>query len=190
MKSARTQPSVALYPRIVGTAWADLSEPVQQFHLFQKQWRGTGLFTIRHGSGVLARLLVWLMRLPAEGDDVPVELVVDANENGEQWNRKFAGRPFITKQSERAGGFMAERIGLTEILYRLTVKDRALCYEQVSAALRLGRLRLPLPRLFAPKIAAREWAAPDGRGVYVSVEVRAPLAGLLIHYQGNIVSEE
>jgi Domain of unknown function (DUF4166) len=134
-------------------------------------------------------MLIWLMRLPAAGEQVPTQLVVDANENGEQWNRTFAGRPFITKQSAHVDGLMAERIGLTEILYRLNVVDHALCYDQTKASLRIGALRIPLPRWLSPNIAAREWAVADDKNVHVSVSVTAPLAGLLINYQGHIVSE-
>jgi hypothetical protein len=129
------------------------------------------------------------MRLPAAGEQIPTQLVVDANDNGEQWNRTFAGRPFITKQSAHAEGFMAERIGLMEILYRLNVADQALCYNQIKAALRVGRLRIPLPRRLSPTIAAREWAASDDRNVHVSVSVTAPLVGLLIDYQGHVECE-
>lgn len=148
-----------------------------------------GQFTIRRGKGFLARMLTWLMRLPAEGEQVPTQLVVNADDNGEQWSRTFAGRPFITKQSAHAEGFMAERIGLMEILYRLNVADHALSYDQARAALRVGTLRIPLPRWLSPTITAREWAESDDRNVHVSVSVTAPLVGLLINYQGYIVSE-
>ena len=190
MLTAQTKPSATFYQRIVGDSWSDLAEPVRQFHTMAKQFQGAGLFTVRHGRGFLARLFARIMRLPAEGEKVPVKLVVVATDDGEQWNRMFADRPFITKQGEHPAGYMTERVGLTEIWYRLLVVDEALHYEQAKASLRLGRLRIPLPRVLAPNISAREWAMPDGRGVNVSVNVKAPLVGLLINYTGYIVRED
>ena len=190
MKNIPANTSPGLYPRIVGDTWSDLAAPVQRFHMLAKQYQGTGLFTVRHGPGFLARLVAKLMRLPAAGEKVPVKLIVDVNDEGEHWNRKFADRPFITTQGERAGGLLTERVGLMEIWYRLIVADQALRYEQAKASLRLGALRIPLPRFLAPNISAREWAMEDGSGVNVSVSVTAPLVGLLINYTGYIVSED
>ena len=62
---------VALYPRLVGDAWADLDASVQHWHSTAHQVQGTGLFTIRHGQGCLARCLAWLLRLPRQARSLP-----------------------------------------------------------------------------------------------------------------------
>jgi hypothetical protein len=61
---------MALYPRLVGDAWAELDASVQHWHGAAPQVQGIGLFTIRHGQGGLARFLAWLLRLPAARDGI------------------------------------------------------------------------------------------------------------------------
>ncbi len=151
--------------------------------------RGTGSFSVRRGQGMLARLLVRLMRLPAAGEAVPVRLVLTYHRAGERWERTFAGKPFITEQHAGVGQHMVERIGLVEVWYRLRAADHALSYVQTRAGIRLGPLLIPLPRLLSPHIAAREWAQPAEPGVHVSVSVTWALAGLLIAYEGYIEME-
>ena len=55
--------AMALYPRLVGEAWAELDAAVQHWHDAAHQVQGTGVFTIRHGQGSLARFLAWLLHL-------------------------------------------------------------------------------------------------------------------------------
>lgn len=191
MKTHPTASRVALYQRLVGgDAWANLAAPVQQFHQFTDSFHGVGLFRVRHGAGLIARLLAWLARLPAPGERVPVRLVVTSRHDGEHWHREFAGKSFVTEQSAHDGHILAERIGPTEIRYSLEVMDHALLYRQQSAALRLGSLRVPLPRWLSPRIAAREWVMPGEMRTRVSVKVTLPLVGLLVHYEGYVEREE
>jgi hypothetical protein len=83
---------------------------------------------------------------------------------------------------------MAERTGPFELLFRLSVRGGALAYEQEGAFLRVSSLRVRLPRLLAPRVEA--WERADEGGVRVSVCVTAPLAGLLIRYEGLVETEE
>jgi Domain of unknown function (DUF4166) len=181
-----THPNASLYPRIVGTtAWANLSEPVQRLHAGTLS--GAGRFTVRHGERGLARLLIKFMRLPEAGVEIPVRLSITTDAAGERWQRTFGvGAPFVTEQrAGDASGLMIERIGPTEVLYRLEIAGGALFYRHTGTALRLGPLRLPLPRLLAPRIAARE-SAIDEKSTHISVEVTLPLVGRLISYKGFI----
>jgi hypothetical protein len=147
--------------------------------------RGAGWFTIRHGERGPSRLLARLMRLPSAGNDVPVKLVVTPHERGEQWHRTFGPTPFITEQ-RAVEGLMVERIGPTEVRYRLEVAGGALYYRHTGTALRLGPIRLPLPHWLAPHLTARESAMPDEKSTHISVKVTLPLIGLLISYKGYI----
>lgn len=180
------QQTASLYPRIVGPAWANLSEPVQRLHTGALQ--GAGKFTVRHGESGAARLLTKLLRLPAAGVDIPVKLSVTTDKSGERWQRTFgAGTLFVTEQ--RAGdesGLMIERIGRAEIRYRMEIAGGALFYRQTGTRLCIGPLRLPLPRWLAPRIAARESALPEEKSTHISVEVTLPVIGRLISYKGFI----
>jgi hypothetical protein len=174
-----------LYERLVGDGWGDLDEPVRRLHL---RARGAGVFAVRRGEGLVARAAARLLGLPRSGEAVSLLLSVEPHGGGERWRRNFAGREFVTEQSEHAGPLLLERAGPFELLFRLTVEGGALAYDQEGAALRVRSLRVRLPRPLAPSVEARERA--DGRGVRVSVCVRAPLAGLLIRYEGTVETGE
>lgn len=190
METIQRTPPASMYLRLMGAEWDKLDEPVRRFHGDVKRTRWIGSFTIRRGTGFAARVLAWLMRLPRAGGAVPTKLVVTPHASGERWHRTFAGRSFITQQREDAAHLLAERIGLTEIWYRLDAVDGALNYIQTRAGLRLGPLRVPLPSWWSPHIAAREWGKGREAGVHVSVRVTLPLAGLLIAYEGYVEREE
>jgi hypothetical protein len=178
-----------LYARLVGDGWGGLDEPVRRLHL---RARGAGVFAVRRGEGRFARLVARLMGLPQSGESVPLLLSVEPHGGGECWRRNFAGREFVTEQSGqsgRAGPLLAERAGPFELLFRLRVEGGALVYRPEGAALRVSGLRVRLPRLLAPRVEARE-RADEGGGVRVEVCVTAPLAGLLIRYEGLVRTEE
>jgi hypothetical protein len=111
---------------------------------------------------------------------------VTPTERGERWHRTFGASPIISEQSAGVDGLMIERMGMTEVRYRLEVAGGALYYRQAGTALRLGPIRLPLPRWLAPQIAARESAMPDEKSTHISVKVTLPLVGLLVSYKGYI----
>jgi hypothetical protein len=175
----------SLYERLIGDGWHVLDEPVRRLHL---RARGAGVFAVRRGEGRLARVVARLMGLPLGGEAVPLLLSVEPYEGGERWRRTFAGKDFVTEQSEHAGPLLLERNGPFELLFRLSVEGGALAYRQERAALRAGGLKIKLPRLLAPRVEAWERADKDG-GVRVSVCVTSPLVGLLIRYEGLVRPE-
>lgn len=174
-----------LYERLLGEAWAGLDEPVRRLHEFGAGPCGEGLFEVR-GGNVLARALARLFGLPARGEAVRVCLSVTREEGGEaeRWHRTFEGRVFDTSQREGAHGLLAERAGPVELLFELNVEGGALVYKPAGAALRVGSLRVPLPRALAPRVEAREGAAGEGDAVMVYVKSAAPFVGLMLSYEG------
>ncbi|HWS87361.1 MAG TPA: DUF4166 domain-containing protein [Pyrinomonadaceae bacterium] len=175
-----------LYERLVGEGWDVLDEPVRRLHL---RSRGAGVFAVRRGTRRLARVVARLMGLPEGGEEVPLRLSVEPHGGGERWRRNFAGSEFVTEQGEHEGGLMAERNGPFEILFRLTAEGGALLYDSEGAFLRVRSLRVRLPRLLAPRVAAWE-RADEGGGVRVYVCVTSPLTGPLISYEGLVRTEE
>ncbi len=99
-------------------------------------------------------------------------------------------RPLVSLQFERADGLLAERIGFVEMRFRLQVVGGVLTYQTTSAALRLGALHVPLPYWFSPRVTALERPAGEGDQIDVSVEVRLPLLGCLIAYEGKLTHVE
>jgi hypothetical protein len=177
-----------LYERLVGDRWRELHAEVRHLH-GGGGFQGAGVFAVHRGRRALARALLSVLSLPDEAAAVSVGLRITADVDGETWHRKFGNKAFITRQSYGAGGFLVESIGPIEVVYKLAVTAGALHYVQLRSSLRVGLLRLPLPVIFSPMIAAREWGVDDMDGVHASVIVSNPVLGDLIRYEGHIKQE-
>jgi hypothetical protein len=184
-----TRASAGLYERLLGDAWIRLDEPVRRLHTSGSGPCGEGLFAVRRGRNFIARALARLAGLPARGEGVRVRLSVTLTEGGERWHRTFEGRSFDTSQREGDKGLLAECAGPVELLFSLSEESGALVYKQTGAALRVGRLRVPLPRSCAPRVEARERGADDCRSVNVYVSASAPLLGPMLSYEGRLSVE-
>jgi len=183
-----------LYPLALGAEWHKLDAVLQRFHGTTAPRRGEGSFDIRHGRGLAARMLVWLFRLPDEGHAVPTKILVHCEpvpkrNHGviEIWERTFGEHRLVTVQWINASNMLMERLGTIEVCFRLTADDGALCFEPVSAAFVLGRLRIKLPRWLSPQTTARVSGCPQSaNGFAVSVKLVFPLIGFLLSYKGYL----
>jgi hypothetical protein len=170
---------VALYPALLGPAWASLAPEVQRLHAGGAVARGR--VRVVRGAGRLARALAALLGMPTAGDGVPVTLSVELLRDGERWTRLFGDRRVSTVQWRR-GALLVEAVGIVACLFRLEVERAALVFHQVGARVGVRGFTLPLPRWLAPRVEGR--AAPGDGGVHVDVRIHAPLAGLIVSYEG------
>jgi hypothetical protein len=173
---------------LLGASWAQVADPIRLAHATGPEVHGHGRMRICHGRNAAARLLARLLRLPRPCDAAETRLVVTAGADGEVWVRSFGHDRMVTRQFESPGGELAERIGPLELIFHLEATHGSLVYRQVAAALRFGSVRLPLPVLCAPIVAAREDPA-GAHEVHVHVSVEYPLVGLVITYDGTIEIE-
>jgi hypothetical protein len=171
-----------LYPSVLGESWAQLPEAVRAMHLDGRPRRG--LFRVRRGGTVSARLLARILGLPAAGSGVSVRLQVRVAGESERWERTFGSRLLLTTQYPGPEGLLAERFGAVELRFRLEARGGALVYRSMGAVLRLGPARVPLPRWLAPSVRARERGAEGG--VTVRVGVTSPFTGPLVAYAGRL----
>lgn len=177
--------SAALYVRVLGPAFAQLPPRVQALHRLDGAMTWTGTADVRRGSNPLARLAASLFRLPPEGLALPLSVTFTQQpDGGEIWDRRFAGRRFLSVQSDAGNGIIAEQVGLIRLLLRPRVRDGALTLDMAGARL----VRLPLPLSFCPRIATRE-SEVDSRYCF-DVEAHLPLLGLLVHYRGSLAPQD
>jgi hypothetical protein len=148
--------------------------------------RCVGTFCIRRGEHPVARLLAQALRLPAEGNDLPTTLRVFSMDGIERWQRAFGGTLLTTTQRRLPNGLLAERFRCLELFYRVDRRSGSVHHEQVKVALCCGRLRITLPSWLAPKVSGNEIATSSPNRVRVQVEVRMPLIGLLVSYDGVV----
>jgi hypothetical protein len=184
----------ALYPGLLGAAWIELDERVRRMHALGRA-QGAGVFRIQRGHGVLARVVASLLRFPRAGEAVPTRLVVRSEPyrgaSCEIWQRSFGEQKLLSRQYAGRDGLLAERFGCLELRLRLQASGGALRFLPGGSALAFGALRIRLPGRMSPKVEGRVAAAPGARDrLEVSVTVVAPIAGLLLAYQGHLDLEE
>lgn len=175
----------ALYRRVLGPDQV-LHPAVAALHLEPGCTCSRGLVTVSRGTTATARLLGWLLRLPAAGTGVPVLLEISRHGENESWRRRF-GQDVLVSSRQYAGidGRLRERYGPVELDLELRASHGALCVTGQSAALCLGRWRWPMPALFAPHVEASVRPA-GGSAVSVHVGIDLHLTGLLLSYQGQM----
>lgn len=171
-----------LYPRLLGESWHSLAEEVRSAHTV-----GTikcGRLTVAHGGSFIARMLNRFSPLPRNSGSTEVTLDIQPHRDGERWKRCFGPDEFTTFQRASAG-HLVERFGHWDLCFSLSVADAALVYDQRAAYFILGRLRIPIPRAFAPCVRARESAHGSGQ-VHVHVVISLPCIGPLLSYDGHL----
>jgi hypothetical protein len=179
-----------MYAGIIGAAWDRLHPAVYKAHLNgSERIKAHAVFRVTHGKSILARVMVWIGRLPAESEAAPVTLDVQRVPEGETWRRTFGNTRLDSLQFDAGDGLMTEKIGLMAIGFRLSVKDGTLIYTQEAAHLVNGGLRVRIPQALSIRISAIERVGADGKSPHTSVTVSAPLVGMLAHYEGDLIVE-
>jgi hypothetical protein len=175
-----------LYPRLLGAGWDDVDPAVRRAHAEGTVLHAEGVLRVRHGTGRLTRLILCAARVPPPSDAAVVRVSVSRRGPVERWHRTIEGKPLVTVQRAGPGGLLVERLGILELRFRLAVAGGAVTFRQMGLAVRLGRLRLPVPGWLSPRVAAREGPADGPDRTSVAVEVSAPTEGLLFSYQGSV----
>ncbi|MCW0197298.1 SDR family oxidoreductase [Sphingopyxis sp.] len=177
------QPGAPIYRRILGTAFDQLPPRVRALHdsMAPRAWSGEA--RVERGRGLLARLAAAIVGFPKAADAVPVTVTFTPEGTAERWTRNFGGKSFASLQSAGTGRndyLLVERFGPAAFAMALVVDG--------------GRLRLvprrwtlfglPMPRALMPGGPSFETEI-DGK-FHFNVEIRLPLAGLVVAYRGML----
>jgi len=177
---ARTSDVVSTpYQQLLGESYSRLHSLVHRAH--QAPLSAEGAMDVVHGDRLLTPLLVLLMKLPAQGTQLPVVLhVSNASTGGDGghggavamvWRRQIGGTVLDTRQFARAGRLVEQSgPGTVEFALQATA-DGALQYESTGAWF----LRIPIPRCLAPRVRAQVSAHGSGWHVEVNVQWRGHL---------------
>lgn len=183
--------TLVLYARLFGATWPEIDPALQRMHCDCGPVRAKGEFRICRGTSPGAKLLLFFLRLPPPNSASQVESIIRPVGESEEWLRSFDGKSIVTFQRESVSGLLAERYGLLEFLFRLSFSDHAIHYRQVAVRIALPFFpRIPLPKWVSPHVFACETAGASGTETGVIVKVYAPLAGLLLSYQGKLRRDE
>jgi hypothetical protein len=174
--------AVSLYRRLLGPDFDRLPPALRAFHDSAAGGSGAGVFRVRRGTRSVARVAARGLRLPPEGDHVPVTLRVAAKDGRELWERTFATRRLHTLRTRQwlEGGRLLERVGAATLAFDVTADEGGMRLRSVD----FRWLGAPVPRGLAITVDA------DVRGFEahweVAVVVRAPRMGIITSYEGRI----
>lgn len=175
-----------VYAATLGSSQLALAPAVHELHCAGQQIDAAGSLTVRRGLGPFVRLIAIALGLPASGDDVALRLHIERCDEYETWQRRFGEEECLRSTQRSAGhGRIEERIGHVAILLAVCAHDGALQMRQTAVAIKLGRLRVPLPAWVCPQTRATAAPVPGG-GVAVAVRVTTPHGRLLLTYSGVV----
>jgi hypothetical protein len=169
-------PARSPYQDLLRETYDALSPAVRIAH--EAPLAAEGAMDVVHGDRFLTPLLVLLMKLPAQGTQLPVILHVSNASTGGHggavamvWRRQIGATVLDTRQFVRAGRLI-EQSGPGSVEFTLRVADHgSLQYDST----RCRFLGVPLPRLFAPRVRAQVSASDNGWHVAVKVHWRGHL---------------
>lgn len=173
--------SLPLYRRVLDSAWNQLPDVIQDLHQVETMRRFEGRAVVDRGRGVFARLLGALYRFPGAGSDIPVSVLLERRQDGELWQRTFAGRMFRSFQTEgtgRSACLIDERFGPVSVGLALVTDGRQLEY----VVRRWSFLGIPMPMSIAP--GGRTFEFVEAGRFRFHVEIAHPWFGLIVRYQG------
>lgn len=168
-----------LFRHLLGIEFDSLPSAVRQVHDGRAERVLRGRCDVERGTSPLSRLLAALTSLPAAGRDVPLTVTILSDANGETWTRAFGERRMRSSLRAR-GGLLEERLGPAGFRFRLATREGAIVWKLES----VRALGLPLPLAWFHGVEARESA--DGSRYRFDVRAALPLAGLLVHYRGEL----
>jgi hypothetical protein len=143
-----------------------------------------GRASVEGTANPLGWLAARLLRFPRATDDIPVEVTMTADPDGEIWVRQFGGGRFQSRLSHGGlrTGSIEERFGL--VTFRLALTANADGIDMNIVAGRIGGV--PLPGWMLPRCFARERVDAQGRFTF-DVPMSLPVLGRLVHYRGWLV---
>lgn len=174
------EPVVPAFRKVLREAFDRLPPEIRETHETIGVSRWAGKADVERGKGIFPRLIAFVMRFPAQGAGVDVEVTKSADETGETWERRFGANRFHSHLSPTDRG-MTERFSMMTFRLGLHVKDGSLHFPVTSG--RIGVL--PIPAVLLPRSEAREYVE-EGR-FHFDVALEAPVTGhLIIRYRGHL----
>jgi hypothetical protein len=172
--------SAPLYQRLLGEDFERLPPVMRAFHTSARGGSADAIMRVERGRGLLHRIAGWLGRLPEAGEHVHTSVEVRVERDRERWIRSFEGTRVESVQWAE-GDLFVERSGPLAFVFELELDPEGVLH------FRLARVRffgIPLPRFLAP--SAISTVVPDREGWQVEVEMRAPILGTVLRYEGVV----
>lgn len=173
----------ALFPDLLGEeSWRQLPDAVRAMHGAAPLLHANGVADVAGAGHLPARCLRYLLGLPAPGPQQALALTIERRSTGETWTRRFTKRRMSSVIRRRPGSaLLHERLGPATLGFELCRDGDAIDWQLRS----LHVLGVPMPRALRGRVLSRS-GLRDGRYHFL-VDVRLPLLGQLIAYEGWLV---
>ncbi len=167
-----------LFQAALGAAWAQMPPLWRATHTVTPLKILEGEARITRGVGLLSRIIGALFRFPKAAEVVPVTVRMVAKDGREHWTRRFGESSFTSVLRGSRPGHLRERFGPFE--FEMAVPETGNGIEMpVTRGWFCG---VPMPKALLPRSETREFIQDDI--FHFDVRLSAPLAGLIVHYQG------
>lgn len=171
---------MSLYKRVLGESFESLPAAIKEAHSFDREQHLEGRADVTGNKTMPGKLLLWLLRLPRPGKNLPTSVIFRRDQDGEVWHRKFGQDGFVSYLSavtHKPGCILERKDGVSAVI-RLEAVAEGLRWRVLSFRL----FGLPLPSVLAPSIEAVE--RDIGGRYHFEMTITLPLVGLFIAYQG------
>lgn len=132
--------SEALFPSILGPAFARLDPKLQRIHGGEGR-ELSGTVTVERGASFVAKALAALTSLPPALADAPISVRIEVSADRERWVRTYAGGHEMTSTLTKNGEVLVERLGPTALTFRVLARDAGMDWQLE----RVTMLGFPLP---------------------------------------------
>jgi hypothetical protein len=170
--------NTTVFHRVLGDDFERLAPQVRALHTVEREtiWRGEA--TITRGTHWLVPFFALTTQLPPSAANVPTQVTLAPDGDGETWRRDFGGARMASRY--RAwNGRLVERLGLVEFYFSLGEHDGELLWATTGVRL-LGFI--PLPPTWFARVRCRE--RQNGERFEFLVEAALPWIGRIIRYEG------
>lgn len=174
--------TLPLYRRVMGANFEQLPEVLKRFHDHATGSRARGTFRVVRSGGLFRKIVAEVLRMPAAGDCVPIQLEVAVDGDRERWLRHFPDQCTTTVQWAD-GHLLMEQFGMVSFSCALVLEGSRLRYEFRRAWF----AGIPLPALFSPHVES--YVDAGDSGWRVAVHIFAPVLGEIVQYGGWIEPE-
>ena len=137
-----------------------------------------GEVDVEGAANWIGRLVARVFSFPRPGEDLPAEVTIERDGDGEVWIRRFGGREFRSYLNA-ANGMLTERFGA--ITFDLDARADKRGFSLMIEQARIGGLNLP--RFLTPNTSASADLDREGRYRF-DVTIELPYIGRLVGYTG------
>jgi hypothetical protein len=163
----------------MGTQFAQLPLPLQQFHALTGNHVLSGWAEVGAPPSFLAKFLAWCLGAPLKTQKGPIRFELRAGAASEVWTRHFPDKTMESRLT-LVGEHIVERLGAARLGFALRGSPEKLEMQLVG----LHFLGVPCPRWLLPAIVAEE-TATAGR-LHFRVQASLPMVGVVTSYRGHL----